>query len=65
METRANYATIGVFTLIVIALAFGFIYWLKRYDETGQRTDLRLEFDGTVQAAEGVGPALQLQFCQR
>ncbi len=48
METRANYATIGLFTLIVIALGFGFVYWLKRYDEAGQRTELRLEFDGTV-----------------
>jgi phospholipid/cholesterol/gamma-HCH transport system substrate-binding protein len=48
METRANYATIGVFTLIVIALAFGFIYWLKRFDETGQRVNLPLEFVGTV-----------------
>jgi phospholipid/cholesterol/gamma-HCH transport system substrate-binding protein len=48
METRANYATIGIFTLIVIALAFGFIYWLKRFDETGQRVSLPLEFVGTV-----------------
>jgi phospholipid/cholesterol/gamma-HCH transport system substrate-binding protein len=48
METRANYATIGIFTLIVIALAFGFIYWLKRYDETGTRVELPLEFVGTV-----------------
>jgi phospholipid/cholesterol/gamma-HCH transport system substrate-binding protein len=48
METRANYATIGLFTLIVIALGFGFVYWLKRFDEAGQRSELRLEFDGTV-----------------
>lgn len=48
METRANYAIIGLFTLLVIALAFGFIYWLKRFDEVGTRTELRLEFDGTV-----------------
>jgi phospholipid/cholesterol/gamma-HCH transport system substrate-binding protein len=48
METRANYVTIGIFTLLVIALGFGFIYWLKRFDETGTRTDLRLEFEGTV-----------------
>lgn len=48
METRANYATIGVFTLLVIALGFGFVYWLKRFDEVGLRTELRLEFDGTV-----------------
>ena len=48
METRANYVTIGVFTLLVIAMGFGFIYWLKRFDEAGTRTELRLEFEGTV-----------------
>jgi phospholipid/cholesterol/gamma-HCH transport system substrate-binding protein len=48
METRANYAIIGLFTLLVIAMGFGFIYWLKRFDEAGTRTELRLEFDGTV-----------------
>jgi len=48
METRANYATIGLFTLLVIALTFGFIYWLKRFDEVGTRAEVRLEFQGTV-----------------
>lgn len=48
METRANYATIGIFTVIVIALSFGFVYWLKRFDEAGQRTELQVAFDGTV-----------------
>ena len=48
METRAKYVTIGVFTLVVIALAFGFIYWLKRLDETGIRAPLLFEFEGTV-----------------
>ena len=48
METRANYATIGLFTLLVIAMGFGFVYWLKRFDEAGARSDLRLVFQGTV-----------------
>jgi phospholipid/cholesterol/gamma-HCH transport system substrate-binding protein len=48
METRANYAIIGLFTLLVIGMSFGFIYWLKRFDEAGTRTELRIEFDGTV-----------------
>ena len=48
METRANYAIIGLFTLAVIGMSFGFIYWLKRYDEVGTRTELRIEFEGTV-----------------
>jgi phospholipid/cholesterol/gamma-HCH transport system substrate-binding protein len=48
METRASYATIGLFTMVVIALAFGFIYWLKRTDGTGERANLPMEFQGTV-----------------
>ena len=48
METRARYVTIGFFTLLVTVLAFGFIYWLKRMDETGARIPLQLEFANTV-----------------
>ena len=32
METRANYALIGVFTLAVIATAFLFVYWFSGGD---------------------------------
>lgn len=35
METRANYLAIGLFTLLVFAMAFGLIYWLVRFNETG------------------------------
>jgi phospholipid/cholesterol/gamma-HCH transport system substrate-binding protein len=48
METRARYVTIGAFTLAVIVLAFGFIYWLKRLDETGIRSAVYFEFQGSV-----------------
>ncbi|MCP4384170.1 MAG: MCE family protein [Hyphomicrobiales bacterium] len=48
METRARYAVIGAFTIAVIALAFGFIYWLKRLDETGIRSTVFFEFSGSV-----------------
>ena len=48
METRARYVIIGAFTLVVIVLAFGFIYWLKRLDETGIRSTIYFEFHGTV-----------------
>ena len=27
MEKKANYALIGLFTLLVIASAFGFVFW--------------------------------------
>ncbi len=48
METRARYALIGLFTLVVIVAAFGFIYWLKRLDETGIRSTVYFEFSGSV-----------------
>src|SRR3954452_19764642 len=53
METRASYATIGLFTMVVIALTFGFIYWLKRTDGTGERANLPMEFQGTVNGLAG------------
>lgn len=59
METRANYAAIGLFTLIVIALGFGFVYWLKRFNEAGLRTDLAVQFAGTV---NGLAPGNDVFF---
>jgi phospholipid/cholesterol/gamma-HCH transport system substrate-binding protein len=39
METRANYALVGLFTLAVIFGAFGFIYWFKTFGvATAQKT---------------------------
>ncbi|MCA0399594.1 MAG: MCE family protein [Proteobacteria bacterium] len=48
MENRANYALVGLFTLAVIAGAFGFVYWFKRSGETGERRAYRLVFVGSV-----------------
>lgn len=42
METRANYIAIGLFTLAVFAMAFGFIYWLVRFGETTDARDVKL-----------------------
>jgi uncharacterized membrane protein AbrB (regulator of aidB expression) len=36
METRANYAIVGFFTLLVMLSAFGFVYWMARYGGTGE-----------------------------
>src|SRR6185503_4914378 len=55
METRARYLGVGFFTLVVIALAFGFVYWLKRLDETGIRKTMYLMFPGTVSGLEPGG----------
>jgi phospholipid/cholesterol/gamma-HCH transport system substrate-binding protein len=48
METRANYATIGLFTLAVIAAAFAFVYWLARYDDVGSRRTMQVVVPGAV-----------------
>jgi phospholipid/cholesterol/gamma-HCH transport system substrate-binding protein len=59
METRANYATIGLFTLGVIVACFVFIYWLARYDESGIRKPLRILIPGSV---AGLAPGSQVLF---
>jgi phospholipid/cholesterol/gamma-HCH transport system substrate-binding protein len=48
METRANYVVIGLFTLAVIAGAFGFVYWFSRTGDGGERVTYRVVFDGAV-----------------
>jgi len=48
METRANHALIGLFTLAVIAAAFGFIYWFKAANTGGDRQQFRVIFQGSV-----------------
>lgn len=48
METRANYALVGLFTLAVIAAAFGFIYWFRAAANSGDRATYQLIFPGSV-----------------
>lgn len=48
METRANYALIGLFTLAVIAAAFGFVYWFSGGDRGQARQNVRIVFSGSV-----------------
>ncbi len=48
METRANYALIGAFTLAVIAGAFGFVYWFSSADREAARKTYRLVFTSSV-----------------
>ncbi|KRE17839.1 mammalian cell entry protein [Bosea sp. Root381] len=47
MESRANYALVGLFTLAVLAALFGFVYWFNS-GGTGRKTDVRVIFSGTV-----------------
>lgn len=48
METRANYVLIGMFTLAVLAGAFGFVFWLQNIGSAGEPAYFRVEFDGSV-----------------
>ena len=48
METRANYALIGAFTLAVIAAGFGFVWWLQGASSTQARQAVRVVFSGSV-----------------
>ena len=47
METRANYALIGGFTLLVLAAAFGFVIWFN-VGTANTRIGYRIVFEGAV-----------------
>ena len=48
METKANTALIGGFTLIVLALGFVFVYWLARGADQGADAHLTVIFEDPV-----------------
>ncbi len=48
METRANYALIGLFTIVVIAMGFAFVWWFAGRDSAGSREQVRIVFSGSV-----------------
>lgn len=48
METKANYAIVGFFTLVVIAAAFGFVYWMAEYGRGGPTAELAIRIPGSA-----------------
>lgn len=48
METKANTALIGAFTLVVLALGFVFVYWLARGAEQSATAQLDVIFEDPV-----------------
>lgn len=48
METRANYALIGLFTLLVIIGAFLFVFWFKGTGGQISQTTYQVHFAGSV-----------------
>jgi phospholipid/cholesterol/gamma-HCH transport system substrate-binding protein len=59
METRANYALIGLFTLSVIAGMLGFVYWFGSGRSNAQTTSYRVVFTGSV---SGLGRGSLVRF---
>jgi phospholipid/cholesterol/gamma-HCH transport system substrate-binding protein len=48
METRANYAIIGIFTLAVVAASFLFVWWFSGTESSTKRQPVRIVFTGSV-----------------
>lgn len=55
METRANFVLIGIFTLAVIAAAFGFVLWFQNLHSTKLRSPLRIVFEGPASGLRNGG----------
>jgi phospholipid/cholesterol/gamma-HCH transport system substrate-binding protein len=58
METRANYALIGIFTLAVIAAAFGFLIWFSGIEKPGGRKTYKIVFTGSITGLSNNGVVL-------
>ncbi len=48
METKANYAIVGFFTMLVIGAAFGFVYWMAEYGRGGPMAPLAIRIPGSA-----------------
>jgi len=48
METRANYALIGAFTIAMALAAFGFVYWFSGPSKIGKQQFYQIIFTGSV-----------------
>lgn len=52
METKANYVAVGIFTVLAVLAAFGFVYWTAALGERGETAMLRVRIPGS---ASGLG----------
>jgi phospholipid/cholesterol/gamma-HCH transport system substrate-binding protein len=48
METRANYVLVGIFTLVTVLAAFGFVYWTAGIGDRGEVSTLRFRIHGSA-----------------
>ena len=59
METKANFVLIGLFTLLLTAVGFGFVFWIARYDDVKPMKEVVVRFEGSV---AGLFKGGQVQF---
>lgn len=59
METKANYVAVGAFTLVLLAVAFAFIYWTATTSGYGDVAKLRIRIIGS---AAGIGKGSAVLF---
>ncbi len=52
METKANYVVVGIFTVLAVLAAFGFVYWTAAWGDRGETAILRVRIPGS---ASGLG----------
>ena len=48
METQARYTIVGLFTLLIVAAGFVFVYWLHGFADAGALTQYRIRFEAPV-----------------
>ena len=58
METRASYILVGVFTLAVIAIAFGYILWVAGKSDDKAQALYGINFQGSVSGLSVTAPVL-------
>ncbi|KQT57404.1 MULTISPECIES: MlaD family protein [unclassified Aureimonas] len=48
METKANYVLVGVFTVVILLLSFGFVYWSANVSDKDQQVSMIVRIEGSV-----------------
>lgn len=58
METKANYTIVGIFTVVVFAAAFAFVYWIARTGGADSAAPLDVVIEGSVTGLDTGSPVL-------
>ncbi len=53
METKANTTLIGLFTLGILAIGLGFVYWIMGGSQTANYVRYGVAFNGSVAGLRG------------